>query len=93
MGSTNGVGICMLAQGQCGQLQADSPTLRTRLERSDCVRRKVKSPGVSQQCRRFVGIEAEVGGAQLGELASAAHARGSGGSLRPLMTRRSRGGR
>jgi hypothetical protein len=56
-------------KGQCGQLKANTPTLRTRLERSDCVRRKVKPPGVLQQCRRFVGIEPKVGGPQLGELA------------------------
>ena len=65
------------------ELQPGDPALGTRLERPDVVGGEAECHSAVEECRRLVGREAQVVGADLGELTAGAPARERQGRVRP----------
>jgi hypothetical protein len=83
-----GVGIRSFAQGERGQLQAHRPPLRPALQGREGLRREVQPPHLPQQGRRLLGGVKRRSAARNSASwpAARSRARGSGGSLRLVIT-------
>ena len=75
-------------EGVRRQLQTGDPTFRPLFQGSDPLRGEVQAHRTSEEIRRLLVGEAQVGGADLGHLSRARSlGSGSGGLVRPAMTR------